>query len=406
MNTSVIISIDKRKAKKDGTFPLILRISHFGQTTSISLGLSFLDKDWDDKKKCVKASFQGTESVTRLNNILQKKRSKAIDIITQLDEQEELNGLSVTQIKDRIVNADKLKSFHSFGNDLVNELLSVNRIGSVRSYAHALTAIKNFTKKSDIRFEEINYDFLNKFEKHHLQKGGSLNGLAAYLRSIRAIFNKAIKLDLIDQKHYPFIKYTLKTKPTKKRAISASLINKIKELELSETHPCFHARNYFMASFYLMGISFIDLALLKVSDIKDGRIYFKRRKTKQEFNIKITESLNEILNSYLVGKGKNEYIFPIAKGLDSVQEYKKLEWARKRYNKKLKELGALCGIEETLTSYVSRHSFASLAKNNDIPITAISEMMGHTSIKTTQVYLDSLSSDRLDDYNEKINGLI
>lgn len=406
MNTSVILSIDTRKAKKDGTFPLILRISHLSKTTSIALGLSIQSKDWDTKKRVIKSTYQGTESVTRLNNFLQKKRTKAIDIITQLDEAGELNSLSVTQIKDKLINADKQKSFIEFGNELVKELVSVNRLGSARSYAHSLAAIKNFTKKKDLRFEELSYDFLNKFEKHHLQKGGSLNGLAAYLRSIRAIYNKAIKSDLVDQKHYPFNKYTIQTKPTKKRAISGDAIKKIKDIQLEESHPCFHARNYFMVSFYLMGISFIDLALLKVSDIKDGRISFKRRKTKQEFNIKVTKDLKEILAYYTFNKSKEDYIFPLVQGVASMSDYKKLDWARKRYNKKLKLIAEICGIEENLTSYVSRHSFASLAKNNDIPVTAISEMLGHTSIKTTQIYLDSLHSDRLDEYNDKIGAII
>ena len=109
-----------------------------------------------------------------------------------------------------------------------------------------------------------------------------------------------------------------------------------------------------------------------------------------------------IINFYIKGKSKNDYIFPIIKYDEPEQQYRGIENERKRYNKKLKKIAELCNIDENLTSYVSRHSFATHAKNLGIPITAISEMLGHESIKTTQIYLDSLQSDILDNYHKNI----
>jgi integrase/recombinase XerD len=152
-----------------------------------------------------------------------------------------------------------------------------------------------------------------------------------------------------------------------------------------------------------MGISFTDLAHLRKKDCIDGRIQFSRQKTHRKYDIVITNKLKPILEQFLT-KSKTEYIFPIIKRIEPSEIYKDIEWARKRYNKKLRKIAELCGIESNLTSYVSRHSFATLAKNKGIPITAISEMLGHESVKTTQVYLDSLPSDMIDKYHRDILG--
>ncbi|WP_408042331.1 site-specific integrase [Tenacibaculum litopenaei] len=161
-------------------------------------------------------------------------------------------------------------------------------------------------------------------------------------------------------------------------------------------------KTIFLASFYMMGISFIDMAFLKVENIVDGRILYTRKKTHRPYNIKISASLEVILQYYSKGKNKGDYLFPILKQDSLPQQYKRLKEARKRYNKKLKKLAVLADIDEHLTSYVSRHTFASLANNKGIPVSAISEMLGHESLKTTQIYLNSLSNNILDNYNDMI----
>lgn len=405
MNTSVKISLDTRKQKKDLTYPIILRITHKRRTTAISTGYSVQLKDWDKKKEIIKSTYRGVESVTRLNNYLLKQKSNALEIITKLADKNELGLMSVTEIKLRITNSKRISSFYNYSENLISELQKSGKIGNARAYSHSLSAIKSFHGKKDLSFEEINYNFLNKLEQHHLSKGNSLNGLAVYLRTIRAIYNKAIKANIIDKSLYPFDKYKIKTKPTVKRAISGELIKRVKDAELNSNVALNDARNYFMASFYLMGISFVDLAYLTKENIVDGRIQFIRRKTGQIFSIKISEDLKKIIDYY---RDKNSnYLFPIfIKKSTDIGQYKQIQEARKRYNKRLKKIAELCNIEENLTSYVSRHSFASLAKNNDIPLQAISQMMGHTSIKTTEIYLDSLNNDKIDDFNESISKLI
>ncbi len=133
--------------------------------------------------------------------------------------------------------------------------------------------------------------------------------------------------------------------------------------------------------------------------------FINAKKTDKPYNIKITAEIKRILDFYVKDKEKDEYIFNIIKRESITDQYKDVEWARKRYNKKLKYIAELCGIQENLTSYVSRHSFATRAKNLQIPIADISDMLGHESIKTTEVYLDSLPSDILDEYHKKVINL-
>ena len=145
-----------------------------------------------------------------------------------------------------------------------------------------------------------------------------------------------------------------------------------------------------------------DLAHLKISNLVGGLVYYDRQKTGKPYDIKIRPEIQQILDIYIQGKGEDDFIFPIIKRITPEDHYKDIAWARKKYNKRLKDIAKLCGIAENLTSYVSRHSFATQAKNLGIPIASISDLMGHESIKTTQVYLDTLPSDLLDEYHAQI----
>jgi integrase/recombinase XerD len=402
MKTFIVLALDTRRAKADGTYPILLRIIHHEKPSAITTGIYIKETDWDKKGRCIKPSYKGTQSVARLNNMLQKKKSDAIDIITKLEEKKTLDSYTVLQLKEMIEKKPETQSFFKYAEAAIAEMKEANRLGNARAYQSALDAFKVFRTQRDLSFYELNLDFLMRFETAHLKKGKSYNGLSAYLRAIRAIYNRAIKAGIVDRELYPFANYEIKSVKTRKRAISLEAIQRIEKCELAPDHPLYHARNYFLASFYFRGISFADLAELKVSDMIDGRIHYQRKKTDKPYNIKITERAQVILNIYLAGKKKEDFIFPIIRRETIADQYKDIQWARKRFNKKLKKLADKCDIEENLTSYVSRHSFATRAKNLGIPIASISDMLGHENIKTTEVYLDSLPSDILDEMHEKV----
>ena len=406
MKTNITLSLDTRRPKKGNTYPLILRLSHHRKTTSISLGYSISKEHWDSKKRIIKKSYKGVSSVSRFNTMLLKEKAKAMDILNALSENGELGYLSIGQIKDRLVNRNNGQSFFGFAKQCIQELRQVQRYGNARSYEGVTNILKGFMKGNDLQFNELNYDFLKRFERYHLSKeGNTQNGLASYMRTIRAIYNKGIKAGIIEQEAYPFNLYKIKQEPTEKRALDRESLKAIMSLDLTPDHPLFDARNYFILSYMLYGISFIDLAFLKGMNIKDGRILYRRKKTGKLYDICITDQMHEIITHYQGNKGKADFILPIIKRTKLEEQYKDAQWALKRYNKKLKELARLCDIDQTLTSYVSRHSFATQALLMDVPVVAISQMLGHAKLNTTQVYLKSLPNNILDDYQKKIMQL-
>jgi integrase/recombinase XerD len=403
MKVNVILTLDNRRAKKDGTFPLVFRIYRNDSFFPIQTGYSLLPKDWDDHRRTVKASYKGTNAPVWLNNYLQKQKSSYLDLIGKLAENKTLVNLSNAELKERLVGKDTEITFYDYTEQLIANMIDLKKIGNARCYKGVLNIVKTFKQGKNLPFREITTFFLKDFENYILKKGNSINGLSVYMRTIRAIYNQAITDGHADKENYPFQNYKIKTESTAKRAINNDSIQKIENLILDSKHPLYTTQQYFLASFYLMGISFTDLAHLRKKDCIDGRIQFSRQKTHRKYDIVITNKLKPILEQFLT-KSKTEYIFPIIKRIEPSEIYKDIEWARKRYNKKLRKIAEMCGIESNLTSYVSRHSFATLAKNKGIPITAISEMLGHESVKTTQVYLDSLPSDMIDKYHRDILG--
>lgn len=403
MKTSINISLDTRRSKKNGTFPLVLRLGHLQSTTSIPLNIHILEKDWDAKNRMIRKTYKGTESITRLNNKIHKRKSDAWDTILQLHESGELAFMTLADIRKRIDGEEQFAGdFFEFTENEINDLKQAQRFGTARSYLNVLEVMKVYHAKPLLHFAEMTYSYLMKFETHHLSKGNNRNGLAVYMRTIRALFNKSIKKGVIEKTLYPFNEYKIKTIPTEKRALDIDLFSKIVQTKIEPNEPGFHARNYFICSYMMYGMNFMDMAHLKISDIRDGRIQYRRRKTNKLFDIKLSPQLEYILNYYIQNNRKLGYVFPIIKRKDLADQEKDIMWARKRYNKALKKIAEKCGIETNLTSYVSRHSFATHAMLNNVPIHVISAMFGHSSLKTTEIYLKTLPNNILDSYNERI----
>ena len=164
VNANIVISLDTRRAKQDGTYPLIMRLGFDNRTIPIPLGYSFKEKDWDEKSRKVKSSYQGSESVTRLNNLIQKKKANALDIVMKLDEKGELQRLSVADIKQRIVNIGGDQSFFKYADKLIADLKEAKRFGTATSYRDVVKIVSGFVKKKDIQFSNISFDFLTRFE--------------------------------------------------------------------------------------------------------------------------------------------------------------------------------------------------------------------------------------------------
>ena len=340
--------------------------------------------------------------MVHLNNLLAKKQTELVDQINVLEEKNKLRFMSIKDLKAHLSKTSSKLSFFEYAQKLIDELTKSQRFGNAKIYKCVFQAVKKFHPYEHLKFEEINYQFLKRMEVVHFKKVTSVNGLAVYMKTIRAIYNRAIKDNIITKEAYPFQDYKIKTEPTAKRAISKDKIRSIMDLKLQPTDALFDARNYFLASYLMNGMSFTDMAHLKRENIVDGRIRYRRQKTAKLYDLKVTEQLSVILSYYIEDKSASDFIFPIIKSDTAQQKYKDVKWGLNQYNKRLLEIAKKCNIEEHLTSYVSRHSMATHLILSDVPINALSKMLGHTKLSTTQIYIKDLPTNVLDDYQERL----
>ena len=291
------------------------------------------------------------------------------------------------------------QSFYNFMESVIAQLRLLNRERTSETYSAALSSFMHFRQNKDVQLDDMDADMMMEYEAWLKMKGVSLNTQSFYMRILRAAYNRAVEKGLTVQKH-PFKHVYTGMDKTQKRAILLKDIRCIKELDLSGKPHWELARDMFLFSFYTRGMSFIDMAYLKKYDLKNGILSYRRHKTGQQLHIKWENCMEAIVTKYAAGCS-DDYLLPILR-LPSNNLRSQYKSTMFRINKYLKEIARLCGITTPLTMYVSRHSWASIAKSKNIPISVISEGMGHDSEETTRIYLASLDGSVIDKANSII----
>lgn len=206
---------------------------------------------------------------------------------------------------------------------------------------------------------------------------------------------------MLDEERKLFGRVRLSYVTTTKRALSESDILALQNLKLEAGTTLAFARDMFMLSFYMRGMPFVDIAYLKKSDLKNGILTYCRKKTNQPLFVEWEQVHQEIVECYAHQTEDSPYMFPIIKQTDGT-EYKQYKRVQEKVNRTLKKIGKMIGLKTPLTAYVARHSWASIARDMNIPIPIISEGMGHQSYKTTQVYLNSIDVSKISEPNRTI----
>lgn len=264
------------------------------------------------------------------------------------------------------------------------------------TYSAALHSFKLFRADEDIALEAITPEIIEDYQAWHVNRGNSVNTASFYLRILRAVYNRAVEDEIVTNCR-PFRHVYTGTCKTVKRALPIQLIRKINHLKL--VGKLDYARDIFILSFMLRGMSFIDMAYLRKSDLINGYIVYRRRKTGQLLTIKWTKDMQQILDKYPADT--TQYLLPIIRK-NNIKEYWAYRNAATRINCALKIVAKLAGIAMPLSMYVARHSWASAAKCKGVPISVISQGMGHDSEATTQIYLASLDTSVVDNANSLI----
>ncbi len=291
------------------------------------------------------------------------------------------------------------QSLFTFMQEAIGQLKRLNRIRTSETYAATLSSFMKFREGQDILLYEVDSDTMMLYEAWLKGKGVCPNTISFYMRILRAVYNRAVEKELVEQKH-PFKHVYTGIDKTVKRAVPLKAIKRIKELDLTLKPHLDYARDLFLFSFYTRGMSFIDLAYLKKSDLQNGFLTYRRRKTNQQLTVKWEKCMAEIVAKYN-DCSTTQYLLPIITN-PLVDERKQYRNAIYRVNTALKEIARMISLPMPLTMYCARHGWASIAKSKNIPLSVISEGMGHDSEETTRIYLASLDSNVIDQANSLI----
>lgn len=293
----------------------------------------------------------------------------------------------------------------SFNNYIRQQIARLKRLGKIRTsetYTAALRSFSGFMDDKEVLFDQIKADLIAEYEVYLKGRGNVPNTISFYMRILKAVYNRAVEDGLTGQRH-PFKPVYTGVEKTMKRALLLNDIRRIKGLDLSLKPNLDYARDIFLFCFYTRGMSFIDMAYLRKKDLQNDILSYRRRKTGQQLFIKWERCMQEIVDKYPVNE--TEYLLPIITQRD-VDYRKQYTNELHRVNHLLKKIGKQLDLPIPLTMYVGRHSWASIAKSRNVPISVISEGMGHDSENTTQIYLASLDTSVVDKANKKILDLL
>ena len=291
------------------------------------------------------------------------------------------------------------QTLFNFMQSVIARLQLIGKERTAETYHSTLKSFMKYRQEQDILLEDIDSDLMQMYEAHLQSSGITRNSISFYMRILRAVYNRAVEKELTENRH-PFKHVYTGTEKTVKRAIPLKSIKQIKNLELPIKSSLDFARDIFLFSFYTRGMSFIDIAFLKKKDLANGILSYRRRKTGQQLFIRWEKCMQEILDKYKENE-ESPYMLPIINPQEKHErkQYKNILY---RINKSLKDIGQQIKLPIPLTMYVARHSWASAARSKNIPISVISEGMGHDSEKTTQIYLASLDTAVVDRANRII----
>ena len=377
---------------KAGT--IYYQLTHLRQVKQITTKIHLHPQDWDSNKAQI--IFTGSTSY-----LLQCKIDRDLDrlkkIIYKIDA--ECANYTVNEIIEKFYQTTADYSITDFFTQQIQKLKNDNRRGTARNYSKTLKSLKAFMKNTDSTFNIVTEQFVESYNTFLIQRGVVRNTISFYMRIFRSVYNKAVTQKIIEQT-FPFKNVYTGVDRTRKRAVTETVISQLLSIDLKKSKALQFARDLFIFSFYARGMAFVDIVYLKKSNIQNGYITYVRHKTGQELTIRIETRLQNIINQY--EKKDSPYLFPILNTEDENKAYSQYEIALNYYNRQLKRLSKLLEPNINLSSYTPRHTWATTARNKNVPLSIISAGMGHSSEKTTLIYLTKIDNSIIDEVNKAI----
>lgn len=387
-----------RASESNRPTTIYYQIIHNRLTRLISSSLKIQPSDWDFERGAVALKKDDPRLAQLLDIELETRRdiTRLQRIISSLED--ECLPYTTDDVVARHLIFRETFSLFKFMERAIERLRKEGRQRTSETYTAALSSFKKFRKGRDIMLDAIDQSLMKEYSDWLTGRGISRNTISFYMRILRAVYNLALdKEEFPDKK--PFKKVYTGIGKTKKRALASETVTLIRNLDLSSAGNVEFARDMFLLSFYLRGMSLVDMAFLKKSDLSDGHITYRRRKTRQELRIEWTPEMQKIIDRY--PDRSPEYLLPIipAGSEDSLRAFRSKSWV---INRNLKEVAKRAGLKINLTFYMARHSWASIAKERGVPIDIIKEGMGHESEETTRIYLAHTDPAFIDRTNQMI----
>ena len=378
---------------------LYFQIIHNRVVRQLNTDYRIFASEWDENSETVMANGDRTNIVNAIKEWLTWDLARLKKVISQLEtEQSRYTADDVITMFHKLT---KESSLFTFMHGVIAQLKQLGKVRTSETYTATLKSFMAFRDEQDVPLDGITSDMMLMYEAYLKTREVRMNTISFYMRNLRAVYNRAVEKGLTAQQ-YPFRHVYTGVDKTVKRAIPIKAIKALKELDLSMKPSLDFARDMFLFSFYTRGMSFVDIAYLKKTDLQNGILTYRRRKTGQELSIKWEKCMAEIIAKY--PENKTDFFLPII--TKQGNERKQYDNALHLVNYHLKDLSEMLQLQRPLTMYVARHSWASAAKAKNVPLSVISEGMGHDSEATTQIYLASLETSVVDKANKMILGLL
>ena len=385
-------------AGKEGT--LYYHIIHQRKLRWISTDYHVFPEEWNARKSSVIVSNSNNRQAHL--QLIQSQIDWEMKQMQCIIHDKEMDGVSysVDDLANEIQQLPTSQSVFTFFRKQIAKKEQMQCVGTKNNYTNAVNRFIEFRNQKDLTFSQMTADMMEMYQAWLWNRGVGQNTVSFYLRTLRTLHHKAVEAGQATSNDI-FAHVQTANVRTAKRAISVNDIRKIEKLDLPRGSSLDKARDMFLFSFYLRGMAFVDMAFLKKSDLKCGLVSYNRRKTHQNLNIEWIKPMQTIIDKYAEQTKDSPYMLPILTGKETspYTQYRKVEY-NTNYN--LKKIGKMIGLKIPLTTYVARHTWASIALHMNIPIATISEGMGHNSYKTTQIYLESIDVATINEANKKI----
>ena len=390
MATGISVVCYKSKTLSNGEHPIMVRVCKDGKKKYVSLGISVKAEHWNFEKNEPKSNCPNREYI---NLLIATKRAEYEKEIIKL--KSEGRDFTADKLHENILTPVTARTVADIFNEYMEHLRQEKRTGYMKSVLQVYNSLMKYNNHLNIYFDEIDFLWLREYEIWLKNAGLALNTIGIRFRTLRTIYNYAVTNNWVKAENYPFKKFKVSklNEETAKRALCKKDINRIFQHECNSDYERL-AVDLFAFTYYVGGINFVDIANLTRKNIVNGRLVYKRQKTGKLIKIPLPQQAVELIDKYASGA----YLFPIFNEGHKTEQAKanRLHKVITKVNNHLKAIGEELNLPVTLTTYVARHSQATVMKKAGVATSVISQIMGHSSERVTQIYLDSFENEQID----------